>query len=44
MDTNEYERLAALYMDSIYRVALNGCRNHADAEDVVQNMSLISNY
>ncbi len=40
MDTNEYERLAALYMDSIYRVALNGCRNHADAEDVVQNTFL----
>ena len=40
MDTNEYERLTSLYLDSIYRVALNGCRNYADAEDVVQNTFL----
>lgn len=37
MDTQEYERLANKYLDSIYRVAVNGCQNYADAEDVVQN-------
>ena len=37
MDKKEYEQLATLYLDSVYRVALSGCRNSADAEDVVQN-------
>lgn len=37
MDTREYERLLNLYLDSVYRVALSGCRNSADAEDVVQD-------
>ena len=37
LDTNEYERLATLYLDCIYRIALNGCNNYMDAEDVVQN-------
>lgn len=37
METKEYERLASAYLDTIYRVAVNGCKNHADAEDVVQN-------
>ena len=37
MDTQEYERLAEKYLDCIYRVAVNGCKNFADAEDVVQN-------
>lgn len=37
MNTQEYERLAKEYLDSIYRVAVNGCKHHADAEDVVQN-------
>lgn len=37
MDTKEYERLASVYLDCIYRVAVNGCKSHADAEDVVQN-------
>lgn len=37
MNIKEYERLTALYIDCIYRVAVNGCRNAADAEDVVQN-------
>lgn len=36
MDTNEYERLVTLYLDCIYRVAINGCKNYMDAEDVVQ--------
>lgn len=37
LDTNEYERLVTLYLDCIYRIALNGCHNYMDAEDVVQN-------
>ena len=37
MDTQEYERLTEEYLDCIYRVAVNGCNNFADAEDVVQN-------
>lgn len=37
MDTREYERLADKYLDTIYRVAVNGCNTPADAEDVVQN-------
>ena len=37
MDTKEYERLVTLYLDCIYRIALNGCKNDMDAEDVVQN-------
>lgn len=37
MDTKEYERLVTLYLDCIYRIALNGCKNNMDAEDVVQN-------
>lgn len=37
MDTQEYERITDRYLDCVYRVAVNGCRNFADAEDVVQN-------
>lgn len=37
METKEYERLAAEYLDCIYKVAVNGCKNYTDAEDVVQN-------
>ena len=37
METKEYERLASAYLDCIYKVALNGCKNYSDAEDVVQN-------
>ena len=37
MDTKEYERLTTLYLDCIYKVAINSCKNYADAEDVVQN-------
>ena len=37
METQEYERLAEKYLDCIYRVAVNGCNNATDAEDVVQN-------
>ncbi len=37
MDANEYGRMVTLYLDCIYRIALNGCKNYMDAEDVVQN-------
>lgn len=37
METKEYEHLVSKYLDCIYRIAVNGCKNHADAEDVVQN-------
>lgn len=37
MDTKEYEHLVSLYLDCVYRVAVNGCRNYADAEDITQN-------
>ncbi|MBE5876976.1 MAG: RNA polymerase sigma factor [Lachnospiraceae bacterium] len=37
MNTKEYERIASLYLDCVYRVAVNGCKSYADAEDVVQN-------
>lgn len=37
MDTKEYERLVEKYLDCIYRVALNCCKNSADAEDILQN-------
>lgn len=40
MDAKEYERLSMSYLDCIYRIALNGCKNHADAEDIVQNTFL----
>lgn len=40
MDTKEYERLTLLLLDSVYRVAVNGCRNYTDAEDIVQNTFL----
>ena len=40
MDTKEFERLTALYLDCIYRVVYSGCRNDADTEDVVQNTFL----
>lgn len=40
MDTKEYERLTSLLLDSVYRVAVNGCRNYTDAEDIVQNTFL----
>ncbi len=36
MNNIEYEKAVTLYMSSIYKVALNACRNTADAEDIVQ--------
>lgn len=40
MNINEYERLTKLYIDSVYRVALNGCKNPHDADDVTQTTFL----
>lgn len=37
MNSQEYEQMTTLYLDTVYRVALNGCRTLADAEDVTQN-------
>ena len=37
METKEYQRLVNLYLDMVYRVALNGCKNKYDADDVVQD-------
>ena len=37
MDRKEYEQITTVYLDSVYRVALSGCGNKSDAEDVVQN-------
>ena len=37
MDIREYKQITTLYLDNVYRVALSGCRNPADAEDVTQN-------
>lgn len=36
MEEREYERIASLYMNTIYRVALNASKNKTDAEDIVQ--------
>lgn len=40
METKEYQRLVNLYLDMVYRVALNGCKNTYDADDVVQDTFL----
>ena len=40
MEPREYQRIVNLYIDMVYRVALNGCKNPYDAEDVVQDTFL----
>lgn len=37
VDREEYLRIADRYIDMVYRVALNSCKNTYDADDVVQN-------
>ncbi len=37
MEDTEYDRIAVMYTDIIYRVALSYCKNRYDAEDIVQN-------
>lgn len=36
MEVKEYERAVERYMSSVYKVALNACKNKNDAEDIVQ--------
>ncbi|MDD6194753.1 MAG: RNA polymerase sigma factor [Lachnospiraceae bacterium] len=40
MEIQEYKRLTSLYIDMVYRVALNGCKNKYDADDIVQETFL----
>ena len=40
MEIQEYKRLTNLYIDMVYRVALNGCKNKYDADDIVQETFL----
>lgn len=40
MESREYQRIVDLYIDTVYRVALNGCKNKYDADDVVQDTFL----
>lgn len=37
MKREEYLKIADKYIDMVYRIALNGCKNTYDADDVVQN-------
>lgn len=37
MDTAEFNRIAKLYIDVVYRTTLVYCKNKSDAEDAVQN-------
>lgn len=37
MDLDKYEDIVEQYIDMIYRIALNSCKNKYDADDVVQN-------
>lgn len=36
MEKQEYMRLTDLYIDTVYRIALNACKNKYDADDIVQ--------
>lgn len=36
MEDAEYIRIVHQYLDTVYRVALSGCKNPQDAEDIVQ--------
>ena len=40
MDKANVESIADRYLDSIYRIAVNYCKNTDDAEDAVQNAFL----
>lgn len=37
MNNKEFTRLAEMYMDTVYRIAIASCKSQADAEDIVQN-------
>ena len=40
MEDAEYIRIFHQYLDTVYRVALSGCKNPQDAEDIVQSTFL----
>ena len=40
MEDAEYIRIVHQYLDTVYRVALSGCKNPQDAEDIVQSTFL----
>lgn len=37
MNNQEVTRLAEMYLDDVYRIALVSCKSSADADDIVQN-------
>lgn len=39
MEEERYIEIVTTYSPMVYRVALHDCRNHADAEDIMQNDS-----
>lgn len=38
MDAERFQRAAERYKDTIFRIALNYCKNPADADDITQNV------
>lgn len=42
MDNERYNEIVTTYSPMVYRIALHDCRNHADAEDVMQNVFLLA--
>ncbi|NBK94056.1 RNA polymerase sigma factor [bacterium 1XD21-13] len=40
LEDAEYIRIVHQYLDTVYRVALSGCKNPQDAEDIVQSTFL----
>lgn len=40
VDNERYNEIVRTYSPLVYRIALHDCRNHADAEDVMQNVFL----
>lgn len=40
MEEERYIEIVTTYSPMVYRVALHDCRNHADAEDIMQNVLL----
>ena len=40
VEEERYIEIVTTYSPMVYRVALHDCRNHADAEDIMQNVFL----
>ena len=38
MDTERFQQAAERYKDTIFRIALNYCKNCTDADDITQNV------